>query len=254
METATDFDKPFEWIDGVVERARRAESRSHSRMGDLAVALYRFRRLRRQCRSICNRFEGGSFYSASLRAIMKRYHGVVIGEYSYGAILLPGTLPPGTIVGKYCSVGTELIVRRRNHPFDRMTQHPFFYDSSVGYLSEDAIVETEDNPLVIGSDVWIGTRATILAGCNSIGNGAVIGAGAVVTRDVPPYAIVAGVPAKVIRTRFSEDVVSELEASRWWELSLPELMELRDLMGNPATPETAAKLREHVAARRGETA
>ena len=70
---------------------------------------------------------------------------------------------------------------------------------------------------VIGADVWVGARATIVAGVN-VGVGAVIGTGSVVTRDVPPYAIVAGVPAKVIKYRFPEDVIKKLLESRWWEL------------------------------------
>jgi len=74
----------------------------------------------------------------------------------------------------------------------------------------------------IGNDVWIGARAIVLDGI-SIGDGAVIAAGAVVTKDVPPYAIVGGVPAKLIRYRFEDDVIQELLKWKWWDLSLDDL-------------------------------
>ncbi|WP_281040324.1 MULTISPECIES: CatB-related O-acetyltransferase [unclassified Mesorhizobium] len=73
-------------------------------------------------------------------------------------------------------------------------------------------------PIVVGHDVWIGARAIIMSGV-TIGNGAVIGAGSVVTKDVPPYAIVAGSPARIIRYRFSPDVVDRIQASEWWTWS-----------------------------------
>lgn len=83
-------------------------------------------------------------------------------------------------------------------------------------LAEYKIPATKQT--IIGNDVWIGLRVTIIAGVN-IGHGAIIGAGSVVTHDVPPYSIVAGVPAKVIKFRFSEDVREKLLESEWWDLS-----------------------------------
>ena len=71
---------------------------------------------------------------------------------------------------------------------------------------------------IIGNDVWIGQRVVVKSGCR-IGDGAVVGAGAVVTKDVPPYAIVGGVPAKVIRMRFSEDIIERLKEIKWWDYS-----------------------------------
>ena len=155
---------------------------------------------------------------------MREYHGVDVGAYSYGDILRPGVFPPGTTVGRYCSVGTDLIVRRRNHPVDRMIMHPAFYNHRIGLLAHDTIPDNRDNPLVIGHDVWIGGRAIILSGCKRIGNGAVLAAGSVVTRDVPAYAIMGGVPARMIRMRFDEERIAEIEASAWWEHSLPDLV------------------------------
>src|SRR3546814_7103607 len=83
-----------------------------------------------------------------------------------------------------------------------------------------------DDPLIIEDDVWIGHNALILPGCKFIGRGAVIGAGAVVTRNVERYTIVAGNPARKLRDRFSPELIAELEASKWWELNLPALRRL----------------------------
>lgn len=85
---------------------------------------------------------------------------------------------------------------------------------------------------IIGHDVWIGSRVTILGGV-TIGTGAIIAAGAVVNKDVPPYTIVGGVPAKIIRTRFSEDICSKLLESKWWELPDETLAKLAPIAQSP---------------------
>jgi len=121
-------------------------------------------------------------------------------------------------------MGRGLIIRRRNHPVDRAILYPFFYNAALVLLKQDTIPKERDNPLQIGHDVWIGDRVTILSGCQSIGNGAVIAAGAVVTRDVPAYAMVGGVPAKLIRMRFDATRIAELEASQWWEMDIAALI------------------------------
>lgn len=187
--------------------------------------------MRGLCRKLCLRLEGGWMHSHSLRRILRQYHQVEIGRYSYGDILRPAVLPKGSRVGSYCSVGTGLIVRRRNHPTERSIQHPFFYNAALGLLARDTILSDTENPLEIGHDVWIGDRVTILAGCRSIGNGAVIAAGAVVTHDVPPYAIVAGVPAKLLRMRFEPERIAMLEASRWWECDIAALIKSAPVEG-----------------------
>ena len=204
--------------------AKRMEQRGKSPVAPLIRRLYRVRRLRALCLRLCQRLEGGAFFSATLRDILHQVHGVEIGRYSYGSILKPGVLPPGSRVGAYCSVGTGLIVRRRDHPVERPVMHPFFYNHALGIVEQDTIPLDEANPLEIGNDVWIGDRVTVLGGCHEIGNGAVLAAGAVVTRDIAPYSIVAGVPARSIRMRFGPDEIARLEASRWWTRSLSELI------------------------------
>lgn len=163
-------------------------------------------------------------YWRLMHMILARYHGVRIGDYSYGAILHPFVLPRGSVVGRYCSVGMGLVVRRRDHPLERLSLHPFFYNAALGVLATDTVAQNEDNPLTIGHDVWIGDRVMILSGCRQIGNGAAIAAGSVVTRDVAPYTLVGGVPARPIRTRFDAATIAKIEAAAWWDQPLSEVL------------------------------
>lgn len=121
-----------------------------------------------------------------------------------------------------------------NHPVEAITTHPALYERAFGVVDHDLHSET---PLVIEDDVWIGHNAIILPGCKHIGRGAIIGASAVVTRDVPAYAVVAGNPARLLRNRFPADVAAAIEASQWWKLDIGELAELvrtrRDLVYHP---------------------
>lgn len=205
-------------------RAQHRDARSLSPAAPFIRWLYQARRGRSIALKLCNRLEGGPFYSATLRRLLQDHHGVSVGRYSYGPVMTPGVLPRGSVVGAYCSVGSGLIVRRRDHPVERPILHPFFYNHQLGLVAHDTIQRDEDNPLTIGHDVWIGDRVTILSGCHKIGNGAVLAAGAVVTRDVPAYAIVGGVPAKLLKMRFSEDLTARLEHSRWWEKPISDLV------------------------------
>lgn len=191
---------------------------------------------------LIRRWDGGEMRSVQLRRLMRMHHGVTIGDYSYGAILRRGVLPRGTMVGRWCSVGQELIVRRRDHPIERLTQHPFFYNAKLGLVPRDTIALDGDNPLTIGNDVWIGDRVTILSGCRHIGDGAVLAAGAVVTRDVPPFAIMGGVPARMLRARFPEPIARLVAQSRWWEFDVETVAGWRPLLFQPLTEQRAADL------------
>lgn len=213
------------WRFDAVDIARRRGRNSERRIGRYLFHLYRFKRLRGLIQKLCARTEGGLMYSSTWRMILKNWHGVSVGRYSYGAILTPNVLPTGSVVGAYCSVGAELIVRRRDHPVARAFLHPFFYNSDLGLLKRDTIIPEADNPLIVGNDAWIGDRVIILGGCRNIGNGAIVAAGAVVTRDVAPYTIVGGVPARPIKKRFSDERIAEIEASLWWERDIVSLIE-----------------------------
>lgn len=132
---------------------------------------------------------------------------------------------------------------RVNHPTAFVSQHPLFYWAPAGLVEKDLLGSPECNPLVIGHDVWIGARVTILPGCRRIGNGAIIGAGAVVTRDVPAFTIVGGNPARPIRKRFPPEVEEVVAASEWWLEPLERIVQHLDLFAGPLTGERLERFR-----------
>jgi virginiamycin A acetyltransferase len=199
-------------------------------LSPVLLALYRIRRLRPFCLRIVRRLEGGDFYSFTLRKILESFHGVRAGEYSYGEGLIPGAFPAGVTIGRYVSLAPGVRVFLRNHPFDRLSMHPFFYNSVLGWLTVDSI---SSGTLEIGHDAWIGERAIITPGCSRIGIGAVVAAGAVVTKDVPEFAIVGGNPARTIRMRFPPEICETVKASRWWERSVNECVQHMPHMTRP---------------------
>lgn len=169
--------------------------------------------------------------SATARDILSVRYGVSVGAYSYGPCMVPGAFPPGVTVGRYTSIGPGVVVFRRNHPTGRLSMHPFFYNASLGVVSADNIPSVE---LTIGNDVWIGANAIITPGCRQIGDGSVIGAGAVVTKDVAPFTVVGGNPARTIRSRFAAEIVARLERDKWWQRSIDELRDRVHLFVEPA--------------------
>ena len=136
---------------------------------------------------------------------------------------------PATI-GNYSSIGRDIRRICVNHHTDYATSHPCAFNPSFGWVNKD---DRERSKISIGNDVWIGDSVTILAGCHEIGNGAVIAAGAVITKDVPPYEIWGGVPAHCIKRRFPIDLASKLEASQWWLLPEAELKKYTDMLSDP---------------------
>lgn len=152
--------------------------------------------------------------SATLRDIMQECHGVRIGAHSYGCFD-PARFPAGTLIERYVSIGPQVHIYRRNHPMQRLSLHPYFYNSNCGAQNAHDVPTAS---LKIGADAWIGGHAVVLPGCKEIGRGAVVAAGAVVTKDVPPYAVVGGNPAKIIKHRFQSDALKAAEASSWWTL------------------------------------
>jgi acetyltransferase-like isoleucine patch superfamily enzyme len=190
---------------------------------------YRYRILRQVCAVLATALEGGCFYSSTLRDILRRYHDVELGAYSYTpSIMTLRGLRPHVTIGRYVSIGRGFRVFLQNHPYDRLSMHPFFYSAQQGFLKEDAIDYSAT--LTIGNDVWIAENVLVTPGCKVIGHGAVVGAGAVVTRDVPDFAIVAGVPARVIRYRFPEATRELILKSRWWESPVSECVKYLESM------------------------
>lgn len=125
-------------------------------------------------------------------------------------------------IGKFCSIacGAKFIFNAANHKLDSLSTYPFpiFFEEWELPVDVDSISQAWDNhgDIIIGNDVWIGYEAVIMSGIK-IGDGAIIGTRAVVTKDVEPYTIVGGVPAKEIRKRFDDETISKLKDIRWWD-------------------------------------
>lgn len=144
---------------------------------------------------------------------------IKIGEYTTGRPeVLSYTNETQITIGKFCAIAENVTIvgAGGEHAYWKVSNYVFGAKYGQGILKE--------RPTVIGNDVWIGTGAIILYGVH-IGDGAVVGAGAVVTRDVPPYAIVVGVPAKVLRYRFTEDQIAKLLKIRWWDWAVHKIEE-----------------------------
>lgn len=176
--------------------------------------------IKRKCiKKICQ-LEGGEAYSKTARTLFEEAYGVHIGYGTYGSVWTNGALHWQDItIGNYCSFANNVSIYTGNHPIDKFTSHPILYNPSLGANKEIRI----GKPLVIGNDVWIGQNVVILPGCHNIGNGAVIGAGAVVTKNIEPYTIYAGNPARIIRKRFSDNTIQKLENTQWWNMELDKL-------------------------------
>jgi acetyltransferase-like isoleucine patch superfamily enzyme len=195
-------------------------------------------------------------FSASVQ--VARPGALTIGHRTYAArtALVKTWAPSERIeIGSYCSIAGEVRIvhpgesesfvdslgrpvrlrLRGNHRLDTATTYPI--GIMLGELTFDRLPpdgSVGSRPLVIGSDVWIGYRATVL-GPVSIGHGAVVGAGAVVAQDVPPYAIVAGNPARVLRSRFDPEVVERLLRIAWWEWEEGRIVANGEWFLRPAT-------------------
>lgn len=192
------------------------------------VRLYRVWGVRKVCWRLALALEGGEMTSFTIRSILKMHHGIDVGAYSYGECLKPGSFPEGVAVGRYVSIAAGVKVFRRNHPTERLSTHPFFYNKRLGWHDQDQLPETPG--LLIEHDAWIGANVIITPRCHRIGIGAVVGAGSVVTSDVPDFAIAAGTPARILRYRFPPDYQSMILNGRWWELSVEEVMRHKQAM------------------------
>ncbi|MEA5016706.1 MAG: Vat family streptogramin A O-acetyltransferase [Candidatus Limiplasma sp.] len=136
------------------------------------------------------------------------------------------------IIGKFCAIakGIEFIMNGANHRMNSVTTYPF---NIMGHGWEKATPALEDLPFkgdtVVGNDVWIGQNVTVMPGVH-IGDGAIIAAHCVVTKDVPPYHIVGGNPAKVIRKRFEDGLIRYLLELKWWDWPAPKIFENLDAL------------------------
>ena len=174
--------------------------------------------------------EGGEMSSLYLRRITLQRYNTDVGLYTYGGCFSKDFNVGGKVtVGRYCSIAKDVHYFGANHPIESVTTSALFYNKRFGYDVKD--VKREE--LSIGNDVWIGYGVIITAGCHKIGDGAVIAAGAVVTKNVDSYEIVGGVPAKHIGFRFKQDIIERISNTKWYEMSPDELMNYYRYFENP---------------------
>ncbi len=141
-------------------------------------------------------------------------------------------------IGRYCSIGNHVRVVSATHPTDMVSTYPAFYSDTyrVSYVGKSKFVEhlVTENGLEceIGNDVWIGDNVLIKGG-TKIGDGSIVAMGSVVLHDIPPYTIVAGIPAKEIRKRLDDSAIEELEKLKWWDKPVDWIERYADGFDNP---------------------
>lgn len=147
-----------------------------------------------------------------IRDLSEVYGDFILDTGSY--ISGPYAYVDGAKIGKYTSIARFATIGVKDHNYNWVTTSPIITSEKYGFISKNIDIPQKTD-VVIGNDVWIGMFAIINRGVK-IGDGAVIAAGAIVTKDVPPYAIVGGNPAKIIKYRFSEDIIDKLLKIKWW--------------------------------------
>nr|WP_115700308.1 CatB-related O-acetyltransferase [Cupriavidus taiwanensis] len=158
------------------------------------------------------------------------HNGSSLGRCSY--LNIKSVIYPNVKIGRYCSVARNCEIGVAAHPTHFLSTHSFQYNSALfpnwpEYKDMERKAKfLAHRPTIIGDDVWIGAQAIVVAGVR-IGDGAVVAANSVVTKDVEPYSIVGGSPAKTIRFRFRPDQIKDLQSLKWWDLSLSELSVVR---------------------------
>lgn len=162
---------------------------------------------------------------------------VSVGKGTYGELDVRhfGNPDERVIIGNYCSIAPECVfLSGGEHRYDGLSTYPF--RTKLGLTENESVTR---GPIVLEDDVWLGFRTTVMSGV-TIGKGAVVAAGALVTKDVPPYAIVGGVPAKIIKYRFPEAVIAEAEKVDFAALSPEKATKNIDTFDIALTPENAA--------------
>lgn len=135
-------------------------------------------------------------------------------------------------IGAFCSIAQEVrFICQGDHPTE--TAATFGLEERIFKTKTKTDFLRTRGPIVLGNDVWVGVRAIILSGV-TIGDGAVVAAGSVVTKDVPPYAIVGGNPARIIKFRFSEDTITAMRKIRWWDWSIERIEQEKAAFSLPA--------------------
>lgn len=175
--------------------------------------------VRRMIQKYATDSEGGQLYSPTLREIFRVHWGVDVGLYTLGGCFRPYQFGRNTTIGRYSSIAVTAFAATDNHPMEWRSTHGFFFNPVLGVVSE----KWHHQPLRIGNDVWMGHNSVIMPGVSEVGDGAVIAAGAVVNKDIPPYAVVVGNPGRVVRFRFDPATIERLLAETWWEEDLAQV-------------------------------
>ena len=157
------------------------------------------------------------------------YAGLQIGDWTYGNPTVPRCLDGATLrIGRFCAIASGVtILTGLDHRADWISTYHFHLLGGSG--PELPYASRTKGDVIIGHDVWIGVDALVLSGV-SIGNGAVVAARSVVTKDVPAYAIVAGVPAKIVRYRFDPATIEALESIAWWDWPIERIKEAAPML------------------------
>ncbi|MBI5885211.1 MAG: CatB-related O-acetyltransferase [Deltaproteobacteria bacterium] len=174
--------------------------------------------------------EDGKQIKTTLRMLHSDKPNIVVGRYTYGnPLLLTWAEDERITIGAFCSFARETaVLGGGEHRYDWITTSPIRIMFDLPGARKDGI-PCSRGETVIGNDVWMGFRSIILSGV-TVADGAVIGAGAVVANDVPPYAVVAGNPAKVIKYRFEESVRNDLLSIKWWDWPIEKIIDSVDLL------------------------
>ena len=136
-------------------------------------------------------------------------------------------------IGSFCSIANGVVIGGSMHPMEWVSTSPVFYDEKDSIKTKfHPSAKDAHKKTIIGHDVWIGQNVLIKQGIR-IGNGAVIGMGSVVTKDVPPYSVVAGNPAKMIKMRFSDEIINKLQTVKWWCFSEDEIKNYSKYFSDP---------------------
>lgn len=193
--------------------------------------IFKIKYVGRLLAKIICKFTGGEMESDFFRTYTKEVYNVSVGKYTYGSCFRTNFCSGGAVtVGRYCSIANNVCYIGFDHPLNQLSTSPIFFENY--YLNRYGISiddRSKYQKLDIGNDVWIGSNVTILSKCHSIGNGAIIGAGSIVNKDIPPYAIAVGNPCKIIKYRFDNATIDYLQQSKWWEKEPDELMKLFDI-------------------------
>ena len=186
---------------------------------------------------------------------------IIVGDYSYYDDMIDGPesfekhvthhydfMGDKLIIGKFCAIakGVEFVMNGANHMLDCMTTYPFEIVDEFKGLARPFANRGNRGDTVVGNDVWIGQDATILPGVH-IGDGAIIGANAVVAKDVPPYAIAVGNPSTIKKFRFDEETIKLLLELKWWDKDIDTIKKIIPIISSDKIVDVKAALRELIA-------